>query len=377
MKKLMLSVGILFVFTNGINAQHLPHQIGNQWHYDMTNSPPGIDYAAIAVDTVVINNKTYFKFERRDAFTGELMETTYDRFEGDSAYYRNYNGEDSLIINFNWPEGFTRVTTNDSLCFDFNRLWFIGQHNIWGFITQSYHFIGGFWCVGMQDTAWLLFVSEITRELGCYNDGDGWLQGIIIDGVTYGDIYPLPVELVTFDVSVLDKNVTLTWITASELNNSGFEIQRIDKTKNIWKEIGFIEGKGTTSEIQYYSFIDENVPSGKYRYRLKQVDFDGTFEYSEIIEVVVGTPTEFSLGQNYPNPFNPSTTINYSIPEFSFVTLKVYDVLGSEVATLVNEDKSVGSYEVEFDANELTSGIYFYKIQSGSFVETKKMVLMK
>ncbi len=377
MKKLMLSVGILFVFTNGINAQHLPHQIGNQWHYDMTNSPPGIDYAAIAVDTVVINNKTYFKFERRDAFTGELMETTYDRFEGDSAYYRNYNGEDSLIINFNWPEGFTRVTTNDSLCFYFNRLFFIGQHNIWGFITQSYHFIGGFWCVGMQDTAWLLFVSEITRELGCYNDGDGWLQGIIIDGVTYGDIYPLPVELVTFDVSVLDKNVTLTWITASELNNSGFEIQRIDKTKNIWKEIGFIEGKGTTSEIQYYSFIDENVPSGKYRYRLKQVDFDGTFEYSEIIEVVVGTPTEFSLGQNYPNPFNPSTTINYSIPEFSFVTLKVYDVLGSEVATLVNEDKSVGSYEVEFDANELTSGIYFYKIQAGSFVETKKMVLMK
>ena len=377
MKKLMLSVGILFVFTNGINAQHLPHQIGNQWHYDMTNVPPGIDYAAIAVDTVVINNKTYFKFERRDAFTGELMETTYDRFEGDSAYYRNYNGEDSLIINFNWPEGFTRVTTNDSLCFDFNRLWFIGQHNIWGFITQSYHFNGGFWCVGMQDTAWLLFVSEITRELGCYNDGDGWLQGIIIDGVTYGDIYPLPVELVTFDVSVLDKNVTLTWITASELNNSGFEIQRIDKTKNIWKEIGFIEGKGTTSEIQYYSFIDENVPSGKYRYRLKQVDFDGTFEYSEIIEVVVGTPTEFSLGQNYPNPFNPSTTINYSIPEFSFVTLKVYDVLGSEVATLVNEDKSVGSYEVEFDATGLPSGIYFYKLQAGSFVETKKMVLMK
>ncbi len=102
MKKLIILLWILFVFTNGVNAQHLPHQIGNQWHYDMTIAPPGIDYAAIAVDTVVINDKTYFKFERRDAYTGQLLEITYDRFEGDSAYYRNYNGEDNLIINFNW-----------------------------------------------------------------------------------------------------------------------------------------------------------------------------------------------------------------------------------------------------------------------------------
>jgi hypothetical protein len=128
--------------------------------------------------------------------------------------------------------------------------------------------------------------------------------------------------------------------------------------------------------------VDKNLSIGKYQYRLKQIDFDGSFEYSNIIEAEINSPEEFSLSQNYPNPFNPTTTIQYSIPsngkgETSNVTLKVFDVLGNEAATLVNEEKQPGVYEVEFDASQLSSGIYFYKLQTENYSSTKKMILLK
>ena len=176
----------------------------------------------------------------------------------------------------------------------------------------------------------------------------------------------------------------LIWSTATELNNHGFEIERsFDKTnlpdgKAGWRTIGFREGKGTTSEPQQYSYSDilSDIASSKLYYRLKQIDFNGSFEYSDIVEVEIA-PSVFSLSQNYPNPFNPSTTINYQLPVNSFVTLKVYDVLGNEVATLVNEEKLAGEYEIEFDASEIGSGVYFYKLQAGSFIEMKKMIFLK
>jgi photosystem II stability/assembly factor-like uncharacterized protein len=201
-------------------------------------------------------------------------------------------------------------------------------------------------------------------------------NGIILKTSTGGD--PIPVELTSFTASVQLKIIYLSWSTATEKNNQGFEIlRRIQNNIDDWNKIGFVAGYGTTTETQHYSFTDNDVSAGKYQYRLKQIDYDGTFEYSDIIEVEVGMPTEFSLEQNYPNPFNPTTTIKYQIPELSFVTIKVYDVLGNDIATLFNEEKSFGSYEVEFYATTLPSGIYFYRLQAGSFVETKKMVLMK
>ena len=144
-----------------------------------------------------------------------------------------------------------------------------------------------------------------------------------------------------------------------------------------WETVGFVPGFGTTTEIHHYSFTDESLQPGKYQYRLKQIDFDGSFEYSNIIEVTVDAPQEFSLEQNYPNPFNPVTSIQYVVGSQSYVTLKVFDVLGNEVATLVNEQKPAGTYEVEFDATNQPSGIYFYNLKAGSFVETKKMILIK
>ena len=188
----------------------------------------------------------------------------------------------------------------------------------------------------------------------------------------------VPVELISFTAEAFAGKVNLNWATATELNNLGFEVERSSDSEG-WKVIGFKEGKGTTTETQNYSFNDDlfGITDTKVYYRLKQIDFDGSFEYSDIIEVEVEIPGEFSLSQNYPNPFNPVTNIKYSISSRQFVTLKVYDVLGNEIATLVNEELSAGEYEVEFDAAGLSSGIYIYRLQAGTFIETKRMMLLK
>jgi len=215
-----------------------------------------------------------------------------------------------------------------------------------------------------------VIVDGTTIKFEFHSISDG-----LVDSKTITD-GALPVELVAFTGTYIDDYILLEWETATEVKNYGFDIERT-KDNSDWLTIGFVEGHGNSNSPKDYSFNDDKVTSGKYLYRLKQIDNNGTFEYSKIIEIDVDAPLEFELSQNYPNPFNPVTTINYQISELSYVTLKVYDALGTVVATLVNEEKSVGSYEVEFNAITLPSGIYFYKLQSGSFIETKKLVLMK
>ncbi len=211
---------------------------------------------------------------------------------------------------------------------------------------------------------------------------------------------PIPVELISFAGEGKNKSIILTWVTASEVNNQGFEIQKLNQPLDTlwgeeqkeWVKISFLSGYGTTTEMQIYTFVDDNVFSGSYYYRLKQIDYDGTAEYSNIIEVKVGLLTEFSLEQNYPNPFNPTTKIKFAIPAVEAghapsVQLIVYDILGNEVATLVNKDQVAGIYEVEFSAKggspsggdtwNLPSGVYFYQLIAGSFIQTKKMILMR
>ena len=192
--------------------------------------------------------------------------------------------------------------------------------------------------------------------------------------VTVMDI--IPVELLSLSASVLVNDVILSWSTATEINNQMFEIERRNK-EGQFITIGNVEGYGTTTEPQEYSYIDNTVGTGIYYYRLKQIDFNGTYEYSGEIEVEVNGPLTFVLEQNYPNPFNPSTLIKYSVPENGFVKLSVYNLVGEEVNLLVSGQVDAGFYEIEFDATALASGIYFYRLQAGNFVETKKMVLMK
>ncbi|MCH7963374.1 MAG: choice-of-anchor B family protein [Bacteroidetes bacterium] len=186
---------------------------------------------------------------------------------------------------------------------------------------------------------------------------------------------PIPVELTSFTAVISERNIILNWSTATETNNLGFEVQR--KSDGDYRTIGLVDGYGTTTEIQNYSFADINPETGLYHYRLKQIDFDGTIEFSQEIEVEFFNPANFELKQNYPNPFNPSTNISFSIPEPGLVTLKVYSIIGEVVAELINEFKEAGFYEINFSAVNLTSGIYIAKLSTGNNIQTIKMSLLK
>ena len=201
---------------------------------------------------------------------------------------------------------------------------------------------------------------------------------LIIDGIRIGTTWAdvVPVELSSFSASTTGNNAILNWSTATELNNFGFEVQR-SVAGSEFVTVGFVNGNGTTTEAKTYRFVDANLISGNYSYRLKQVDYNGTFAYSEVVNVDVNAPVQFELSQNYPNPFNPSTTINFSLPQSSNVTLKVFNTLGQEVKTLINQNMESGAHSISFDASKLNSGIYFYKLDAGQFSEVRKMTLIK
>ncbi|HMS34452.1 MAG TPA: T9SS type A sorting domain-containing protein [Ignavibacteria bacterium] len=192
---------------------------------------------------------------------------------------------------------------------------------------------------------------------------------------------PTPVEMTSFTSSISGRDVKLNWTTLSELNNSGFEIERSivkGQTSNEWTKVGFVSGSLTSTDIHNYEFTEKGLNTGKYKFRLKQIDFNGNFEYFELAEEVnIGTPDKYELSQNYPNPFNPVTNLEFGIPEFGFVSLKIYDVIGRELVTLVNEIKEPGYYKIRFNAADLSSGVYFYKMTSGDFVAVKKFVVLK
>ena len=187
----------------------------------------------------------------------------------------------------------------------------------------------------------------------------------------------VPVELASFSASINGTEVTLSWITATELNNLGFQIERRSAEEE-WLELGFVEGHGTTTESQIYSFVDKDLIPGIYNYRIKQIDYDGSYTYYELQEEVdVAAPNNYDLSQNYPNPFNPSTKIKYSVPVEGFVNIAVYNVLGEKVVDLVNGVQKAGNYELTFDARNFASGMYIYRMESGNFVSIKKMMILK
>jgi uncharacterized protein (DUF362 family) len=194
---------------------------------------------------------------------------------------------------------------------------------------------------------------------------------IVGDG---SDLIVLPVELTTFTAKINNNNIELNWETKTETNNRGFEIE---KYNNKWSTIGFVNGHGTTTEASNYTFTDKNASGKLVKYRLKQIDYDGSFTYSRVVEVKLLLVENYKLCQNYPNPFNPTTTISYTIPENGHVVLEVYNSLGQKVESLVNRTLQAGIHNITWNAQNAPSGVYFYKISVNNFSQTNKMVLMK
>ncbi|MFA5011872.1 MAG: T9SS type A sorting domain-containing protein [Ignavibacteria bacterium] len=194
------------------------------------------------------------------------------------------------------------------------------------------------------------------------------------------DDAPLPVTLASFTASNVNKrDIKLSWTTSTEINNSGFEIERKLSDGN-WQKVGFQNGSGTTNTPVSYNFTDSKLNTGKYNYRLKQIDNNGNFHYYDLSSAVeVGIPTKYDLSQNYPNPFNPVTKIDFDLPKDSRVNIVVYDILGREMKSIVNEFRKAGYYTVTFDASALSSGTYFYRLltDGDNNIITKKLTLVK
>jgi len=241
-----------------------------------------------------------------------------------------------------------------------------------------------FWVIGTSAelAASSTFKGNILAGTTILQDGSVSFDGRALakTGVTLNGTSVLPVELVSFTATANGMNTNLHWSTATEINNNGFEIQRRQTAD--WAKVGFVSGAGTSNAPRNYSYTDSKLSAGNYAYRLKQIDNNGAFTYGSTVEVAISSaPAAFALSQNYPNPFNPSTVISYSLEKAGMVSLRVYNMLGQEVATLVNGPQEAGIYAVSFNTSKgtlgLSSGVYVYRLEAGSFVSTKKLVLMK
>jgi photosystem II stability/assembly factor-like uncharacterized protein len=281
------------------------------------------------------------------------------------------------------PEGYV-VTTNGGSTWSpmpmppgsENTFSVTGYENQWYCLGDSSRIIGssdngGSWYTAYSAPAGL-WSSNIVKA----RNGDVAWAGRDNGGITKGIDIGLPVELTAFTATANGKEVILNWTTATELNNQGFEIERSEDNIS-FNKIGFVPGFGTTTEPKSYSYSDQSVNSGTNYYRLKQVDFDGSYEYSDVVEVDFKAFNSYVLEQCYPNPFNPTTTIGFGLQNKSTVNITILNAIGEEVAVVLNEEREAGYHQVEFNAATLPSGVYFYQLKADSYIETKKMILMK
>jgi hypothetical protein len=256
----------------------------------------------------------------------------------------------------------------------------IGAMGVSGGVVHPFTFsdstLNSVWADLSNDNLAALLKGNIYVNVHSSNNPAGEIRGqVLFTNIISGNV---PVELTSFNAAVKENSVELLWNTATEINNSGFEIERSRDNVNFTK-LGFIKGNGTSSEMHTYKFTDNKFSkTGTFYYRLKQINLDGSFEYSKVINVTIGAALTFKLSQNYPNPFNPITTISFQLPEKALVTIKVYNILGQEVAVLLNSSKEAGTYQINFDGANLASGIYIYRLSTNTgIIATKKMTLLK
>ncbi len=354
-KKVLIMIIIMICFTT--HAQVMTIEYGSSYNAVVGDNSPW--KPAIVYD---FGASTYYVISMEAAFTGaeNNMGWMVTQF-GTTTPTLTPIGDLSGTFNCTDTEGWTTISINSGTSITGKVAFIIETTGNYIRCDQSVSNSNGDWNYWPGD-AWYHYSDWTTDEVNAIK-------------VTVTTENPVPVELVAFNAKVDKKKIKLIWTTATENNNYGFEVERAEKGN--WEKIGFVQGAGNSNSSKSYSFVDEEIAEENIAYRLKQIDFDGKFKYSEEIEVSSLIPNKTQLEQNYPNPFNPSTTISYMLAAKENVSIKVFDILGNEVATLVNENHEPGKYTVDFDASKLSSGIYFCRLIAGSKVKTMKMQLIK
>jgi|SRR5690554_5859826 len=410
MKKFTLSLFVLFLFASFLNAQTLDERSQTNFSYNTDNRAILWDntiigttnngivstlYGGLPVGQQIVNTADDFvvpsgKFWHIDSIVafGFTNSPTPIAPQYGVYIYSNDNGKPGSLV-----MGDTLVPAagvNASyINFYFDTPWVLGEGTYWLSVFGFYPT-----ATAVAQGRWNWYTGTINVGLTAHiQDLSGLFGGLVWTPLTgLGLTEPscnflihgsevVPVELTSFTAAVGNGQVTLNWQTASETNNYGFEIQRANDGQT-FVTVGFVNGHGTTTEAKQYSYTDKNLAKGVYTYRLKQVDFNGAYEYSNEIEVNYDVVTSFSLSQNYPNPFNPSTTITFALPVDADVTLKVFNVIGEEIQSISKGILSAGTHNLDFNAQGLNSGVYFYSLEAlgvdgTSFKEVKKMMLAK
>lgn len=320
---------------------------------------------------------------------------TFPAFQGTGFVAENYQGANGLYINQWLISPSISCTAGDTMSF-----WYRGTGSQWpDSVVVKFSPTGGSatadftvdWGKSLVPATWtrrtfvvptggnVRFAVQYLMYDGGASGGSSDYWGMDLFQVNSGSI--IPVELASFTANAKFDNVELKWTTATEKNNKGFQIER-KILGGDYQVLGFVNGNGTTTEQKSYSYVDSKIASGKYIYRLKQVDFDGTSTYSPTVEVEIVNPTEFTLEQNYPNPFNPSTSIKFALPFESAISLTVYNAIGQVVDVIASGKYTAGVHTLNYDASKLNSGVYLYKLNANSidgktFSFTKKMILTK
>jgi photosystem II stability/assembly factor-like uncharacterized protein len=368
--------GIIYNSTNGGNTWNFQYQLPtSEWLYDIYFIDQNIGWAVGNIGNKILkttnggNSWQWVWIPTNDFLLDlEFIDQSKGITVGENGRILTSNdGGDSWEIAQSGTNSFFRDVEFSNV----NEAWAVGYGGAIHYTTNS----GNSWHAHSSGTSTDLYSASFINEL------KGWVCGD--DQLILHNTNGVPVELVSFSAIQHENQISLSWITASETNNYGFEIER--NIFNDWEKIGFVEGVGTTTEIQYYSFTDnisELEISGILTYRLKQLDFNGSYEYSKAVEVTIKQPIEYFLNQNYPNPFNPLTTISFDLQKNSNINLKILNSIGEQVNTVADGEYEAGTYHVIFNADNLSSGLYIYRIQAVGddgqvWTESKKMILMK